>query len=100
MNTSPFTTPEGFFDEQRKEVLRATRQPSRLRFGAAAAAVLAVAGSWWLLQPGEPCTTYACLLEATPIEELPVEWAEQELLESGTAVWPEELTESLDALTL
>jgi hypothetical protein len=37
-------------------------------------------------------------LEATPLEELPVEWAEYELLETGQ--WPDDLMESLDELSM
>lgn len=98
MNPTPFTTPDGFFATQRADVLRATRKPNWSPYAAAAGLALLIAGSWWAVQGDEPCETYACLLETTPLEELPVEWAEYELLETGQ--WPDDLMESLDDLTM
>jgi hypothetical protein len=98
MNPAPFTPPDGFFAQQRADVLRATREPHRLAYGVAAGLVLLITGSWWAVRGDEPCATYACLLEATPLEELPVEWAEYELLETGQ--WPDDLMESLDELSM
>ena len=85
---SPFIPPDGFFDQQREDVLHAVRAPWRIRFAAAAglAATLAIAVLWPRQQP---CASYACLLEATPAEELPVEWALEGLAEVDSwEVWP------------
>lgn len=98
MNSAPFTPPDGFFAKQRADVLRATRKPHWSRYSVAAGLALLLAGSWWAVHRDEPCTTYACLLEATPLEELPVQWAEDELLEAGQ--WPDDLMESLNELTM
>ena len=89
MNSSPFTPPPGFFDEQRKEVLRAVRRRVQWsRMAAAAAAALAILGGAATIlssEKDEACTSYACLLEATPADDLPVQWALEEL--SGDAAW-------------
>lgn len=71
---SPFSPPDGFFDQQRADVLRAVQAPRRFVFAAVAglAATLVIAVLWPRQQP---CASYTCLLEATPVEELPVEWA-------------------------
>lgn len=95
-NASPFLTPEGFFEDQRNAVLRQVRTPQWPRWAVAASVVL-LAG-WWATREA-PCETYACLLEATPLEELPVDWAEAELLEYGDGIWPEDVLSTVDHLT-
>lgn len=84
MKHAPFHPPEGFYADQRREVLQAVRAPRR-PWAAVAASVVAVvaAGLWWTHEP--ECVTYACLLEATPVEELPVDWALDEF--SDDELW-------------
>ncbi len=80
MKHVPFHPPEGFYARQRAEVLAAVRSPRRAWLAVAASvAALVVAGIWWGQEM--PCATYACLLESTPAEELPVDWALDELSE-------------------
>lgn len=92
MNT--FRTPDGFFENQRQEVLHAVRPP-RVHWQLAVAALFLLAlGTFFWPRQETPCESFACLLDATPSEELPLEWAMETWIEDEA--WTEWAVEHLD----
>jgi hypothetical protein len=84
MKHAPFHPPEGFYANQRRKVLGAVRSHRRPWVAIAASVVVLFAtGLWWTQAP--TCITYACLLDATPVEELPLDWALDEF--SDEEIW-------------
>ena len=80
----PLQTPEGFFDQQRKDVLAMVRKEPRHWPRAVAALIGLGFAAWWWDPTEQPCETFSCLLDATPTSELPVDWAMESLLNDDT----------------
>jgi len=91
---SSFLTPDGFFENQRKDVLDAVR-PSRIQRHLAVAALFLLAfGTLFWRKQEEPCESFSCLLESMPKEELPLEWAMETWIEDEA--WSEWAMEYLE----
>ena len=106
---TPYTTPEGFFEQQQKVIWKeASRQTAerelehvggfgRYAWAAGIAAILSIGLLFVLQQTPEACESFACLWDRTPVQSIPLDDDEIETWMDDDLLFETVLNETTDA---
>ena len=104
-----YTTPEGFFEQQQKAILKAVSPHTtkrelehegglgRYAWAAGIAATLAIGLFFVLPQSPEACESFACLWDRTPVQSIPLDDAEIETWMDDDLLFETVLNETINA---